>query len=126
MAQKPTKSIVAFELYNTLSKQFTEAEVTLEKLKPYPTKRFEGGESLNLINARRQKDGMSMWKGHIFGVVYYKDGSSAIIRISRYAAFFRELKEDKLYVLEGPNRDKWFAMVDSFITADDVATVCGN
>jgi len=116
MPQKKVKKITSFELYNTIKKQMKEDEVTEEKLKPFIFKRYTNEESLQLINTRLPNNNLSIWKGHIFGIVHYEDGSSAIIRISRYAAFFYELKEGQLYVLEGAERDKWFNMIDNFIT----------
>lgn len=118
--QKSNKKIISFDLYNTVMKQYGDKEVTLEKLKGYMSRHFNNTESLQLINARKAKDGMSTWMGHIFGVVHYEDGTSAIIKISRYTAFFRELHENKVYTIEPPLLDKWHKMVDDFLTEGDL------
>jgi len=109
-------SITRLTLYNTISDEIKMNELSFNKLSQYKAQEFSDPQTINIINHRVSTTNQYLWKGNIFGKILLSNNDSAIIKISRYGAFFKDLSTNKICTFETEDdKLKWQKLINTFL-----------
>jgi hypothetical protein len=102
-------------LYYEASPKTDSSSTSSSWVKP---KSYTDSKTIQLFEIAKPTKEFFLWKGSIGGVVFYDNGDSSQLKISRYGAYFINLNQNQAYSFSNTDSKKrWQEFVESFLNS---------